>query len=304
MKEPSEPRTVGVVVTNYETWDLTRRCLGQVLATAGDLHGSLDVLVVDDHSSAPAPDGLETLDGPVRLHVNPRNLGLVRSLNLGIRAVGADVVVLFNSDAWPLTGFAGPALRRFAADPRLGILGFATVDAQGRPTGSSEPEPGVASLVLGQRLHARLRRFLDRGAPLCVFTCAMAVRKSAFEALGGFDEAFDWLDLDLDLCMRAHRAGWRVEAAPEIVAFHQGSGAPQATSQRVLRFHKTRWLLLRKSGKIRRPRLVRALVLARLRFEILLLRLAGRLLVRRPEDLADKLAGRRAALRHGTEHYR
>ena len=298
---PPPPRTVGVVITNYETWDLTRRCLDKVLASAGELR---DVLVVDDHSSAPVPDGLFETDGRVRLHVNPRNLGLVRSLNLGIREVDADVVVLFDSDAWPLTGFAGPVLGRFAADPRLGILGFATVDAHGNPTGSSEPEPGVASLVLGQRLHARLGRFLDRGAPLCVFTCAMAVRKSAFEALGGFDEDLDWLDLDLDLCMRARRAGWGVEAAPEIVAFHQGSGAPQATSQRVLRFHKARWLLLRKSGKIRRPRLVRALVLARLRLEILLLRLAGSRLFRRPGDLEDKLAGRRAALRHGAEHYR
>jgi GT2 family glycosyltransferase len=300
--ESPPPRTVGVVVTNYETWDLTRRCLERVLALAGELR---DVVVVDDHSTASAPEGLPER---VRLFVNPRNLGLVRSLNLGIRAVDADVVVLFDSDAHPLTDFAEPVLRRFAAEPGLAILGFATVDENGRPTGSAEPAPGVAGFVLGQRLQARLQRFLDRGEPLCVFTCAMAVRKAAFEALGGFDEDFDWLDLDLDLCMRAHRAGWRVDAAPEIVAFHKGSGAPQTASQRVVRFHKSRWLLLRKSGKIRRPRLVRALVLTRLRLEILLLRLASCRLFARGQELAnnaaDKLEGRRAALRHGAAHYR
>ncbi|HEY2737429.1 MAG TPA: glycosyltransferase [Thermoanaerobaculia bacterium] len=295
MRDDTAPQTVGVVVTNYETWDLTRRCLDRVAAHGA---GVSDVLVVDDASASPVPADLKA-----RIRVNPHNLGLVRSLNLGIREVAGDVIVLFDSDAHPLTDFATPALRRFATDPRLGILGFATVDGAGRPTGSSEPEPGVASLVLGQRLHARVARWLPQG-PLCVFTCAMAVRRTTFAELGGFDEDFDWLDLDLDLSIRARRAGWTVAAAPEIVAFHRGSGAPQATSQRVVRFHKTRWLLLRKAGTIRRPRLVRALVLTRLRLEILILRLAGAFHARSPEELADKLAGRRAALRWGAEHYR
>lgn len=287
---------LGVVVTNYETWDLAARCVEEVLA-----RGVRDVLVVDDASPSPPPAGLPER---VRILRNERNLGLVRSLNRGIEETDADVIVLFDSDAYPLSDFAPAALRRFAGDPELGILGFRTVGASGRETGSHEPEPGVAGLVLGQRLHALLHRLVPGGGPPCVFTCAMAVRRRAFDELGGFDEGFDWLDLDLDLCMRARRAGWKVEHDPAIVAFHEGSGAPQATSQRVLRHYKNRWRLLRKFGKIRRPALVRALVLARLRLELLALRTAGAAAFRDRQALEDKLEGRRALLRWCAEHYR
>ncbi len=201
--------------------------------------------------------------------------------------------------------FASRVRERFAADPRLAILGFATVDERGLPAGSCEEEPDVWSLLLGQRLHAVYERFRRRSQRnLCVFTCAMALRRAAFDDLGGFDEGFDWLDLDLDLCMRAHRAGWRVAHEPGLVAFHKGSGSPQKVSQRVLRFYKNRWRLLRKFGKIRRPGLARALILGRLGVELLALRLLGPLLRRDPEALSDKLAGRRRVLEHVRRSFR
>ncbi|HKV06515.1 MAG TPA: glycosyltransferase [Thermoanaerobaculia bacterium] len=287
--------SLGVVVTNYNTWDLVVRGVENVRTHGA---GADRVLVVDDASATPPPLGLDA-----EVLANPENLGLVRSLNRGLRAVGTDLAVLFDSDAWPLGPFAGRLCQLFADDPQLAIVGFVTVDEAGHPTASSETEPDAASLVLGQRLHALwLRLFPGRG-PQNVFTCAMALRLEAFRELGGFDEAFDWLDLDHDLCMRARRAGWRVIQAPDLVAFHRGGGTPQSTSARVLRFYKTRWLLLRKLGKIRHPRLVRALVLARLRAEYLLLALAGRLLFEDRAALADKLAGRRTVLRYCAENY-
>ncbi|HYO15548.1 MAG TPA: glycosyltransferase [Thermoanaerobaculia bacterium] len=292
--------TLGVVVTNYNTRDLTGRCLEKILAYR---EGIDRILVVDDAS----PEGPPVPPDPaVEVRVNPANLGLVRSLNLAIRALGTDVAVLFDSDAYPLNEFPQRVRQLFGDDPDLGIAGFATVDEDGRPTGSTEAEPDAASLVLGQRLHALWTRLLPgSGDGLgSVYTCAMAVRTRAFEELGGFDEAFDWLDLDHDLCMRANRSRWRVAHAPEIVAFHRGSGTPQAVRHRVQRFYKNRWLLLRKFGKIRHPRLVRSLVLARLGAEYAALRLLGRAVARDPEALRDKLEGRRAVIRYCLRNYR
>jgi GT2 family glycosyltransferase len=295
------PPTLGVMVTNYDSRDLTARCLEGVLSHR---EGVDRILVVDDASpeGPPAPP-----DPSVEVRVNPENLGLVRSLNLGIRTLGTDLVVLFDCDARPLVPFASQIRERFAADPRLAILGFATVDESGRPAGSHEEEPEVWSLLLGQRLHARYQRFQHRRRSrgnLCVYTCAMALRRAAFDELGGFDEAFDWLDLDNDLCMAARRAGWGVAHESQLVAFHQGAGSPQKVSHRVLRFYRNRWRLLRKFDKVRYPGLVRALILGRLGVELLALRLAGPLLVRDPEALRDKLAGRREVLEHVRREFR
>ena len=40
-------------------------------------------------------------------------------------------------------------------------------------------------------------------------SCFLA-RRSALEELGGFDEAYFMYDEDMDLCWRAHQAGWGV----------------------------------------------------------------------------------------------
>jgi GT2 family glycosyltransferase len=293
MTGPASSTGVGVVITNYETWDLTCRCL----AAVEEAGGVDDVVVVDDASRSTPPCNVTRR---ARLLVNRENRGLCRSLNLGVEACAADLVVLFDSDAYPLMPFAAPLRNAFASDPSLAAVAFETVDADGAATPSSEAEPDVTGFVLGQRLDAARQRFWPRRAPeerLSVFTCAMAVRKQAFLEVGGFDESFDWLDLDHDLSMRLRQAGHRLTVATGLVAFHEGGGAPQRTGDRVARHYRNRWLLLRKHGKVRHPRLVRLLVGARLSAEAALL-LACRALSPRSPRLADALRGRKKALRH------
>ena len=48
----------------------------------------------------------------------------------------------------------------------------------------------------------------------------MLVRREAFEAAGGFDEAFRNCLEDTDLCLRAGEAGYEVHYCPESVLYH------------------------------------------------------------------------------------
>lgn len=278
--------TIEIVVTNFETWDLTSRLVRRV----STLEPSQRVRIVDDGSTAPPPAELET---EAFLERNPTRIGLVRSLDAAIRRSSADLLVVFDSDAYPVTAFREQLAAAFDEQPRLAVVGFRTTDEQGVVTGSAEPEPGAASLVLGQRLHALARRAPRAGrGRISVYACAMAVRRSAYLELGGFDLELDWLDLDHDLCMKAWAAGWTVRQDPELVAVHEGSGAPQSTEARVRRFYRSRWRLLRNHGRIRNPRLVRGLVLARLRLERVLLRGLAILPGSRREHWRRKLEGR------------
>lgn len=298
---PGRP-TVGVLVSNYRTWDLSRRCIEEVLRHETRLDS---IVVVDDASAEPPPASFGALGPHVRVLVNEDNRGLPATLNRGLAEIGTDLVVVFDSDAYPLTDF-GETVRRAFLDPDLAILGFATVDAAGRPTGSWEREPGAASLLLGQRLHRVYLRAL-RWLPvrrLTVYSCAMALRREAVLDAGGFDEGLDWLDLDHELCMRLRRKGWAIARTEGARAFHIGAGAPQEVSERVLRFYKTRWHLLRKFDRIRHPRAARALILLRLRLELALLRLLGPLLIPDRRRRLDTVAGRERVIRYCREHYR
>jgi GT2 family glycosyltransferase len=83
---------------------------------------------------------------------------------------------------------------------------------------------------------------------------AFCCKRSAWEQIGGFDEAFFLYHEDVDLCLRAAQAGWEVWHVPEAVILHH-SGASFArdqeaqkgayyTSQRYLFRKHTGWLTL------------------------------------------------------------
>lgn len=132
----------------------------------------------------------------------------------------------------------------------------------------------------------------------------MATRTEAYRSMGGMDEKFDWLDLDLDYSMRLRKNGWKVATELSVKVFHEGGGTPQLQRHRVLRFYKSRWYLLRKHGQITHAGVARAFVLTRLIIERAVLTVFGNLLFRTPDIAADKLLGRRELISYCRKYYR
>jgi GT2 family glycosyltransferase len=286
--------TLGAVVTNLDSWPLAARCVEVLRTWSGRLER---IVVMDDHSSD-APAGLPA-DPRLAVRVNAVRLGFAATLNRAVQGVGTDIIVVFDADAYPLADVSQAILGAFANEPRLGLLGFRTVDAAGRDSPSWSVEPGPFALAAGQRLDAWLRRLRPTREPaeVCLHTAALALRREAFLAVGGADEELGFLDVDLDLSMRVRRAGWIVRREPSLVAFHEGGGTPLSTRRRVAEFYCSRFRLLRKHGRIRFPGLLRAAVLVRLALEFLLLAGLGGLIFRDANRRRDKLLGRRELIR-------
>lgn len=292
--------TVGVLVTNYDSWDLALRCVEANLSLHG---GALDrVVLLDDCSPTPPPFAS---DGRFEIIVNERNLGFAANLNQGVALMGTDIVLIFDADAYPLHPYLDILKTEFASQPDLALVGFSTVGEGGKATPSSDKEPNAWSLILGQALYARFQEPLERREErICLWLCALAVRRAAFEELGGFDEKFDLLDVDIDLSVRVNRSRWSLKLHPNLSAFHQGGGTPMLLSRRLLRFYANRWRLLRKHHKMKSPRLCKAAILLRLRLEFALLRLFGRVLFRDEAVRRDKFEGRQMIIRYCQQHYR
>ena len=291
--------SISVLITSYNTWKLSRECAAKCVEVDGER--LKQVLVYDDCS----PQS-QTVDFPpeVTVYRAPQNTGLCRALNRAYAMVDADVVVQYDADAYPLVAFAEELRARFAADPKLGLVGFRTTGSRGQVTESFMKEPNLWGLLLGQALFARLEPWLgDRSGRVNVTMCAMGVRKAAFDAIGGFDEGLEFLDIDHDFSMRMNRAGWKVVVSDSLSAFHEGGGTKTGGSRRLLLFYKARWYLLRKFGKVPAPRLVKALILLRLRVELTVLQLLGRRLYADAATREDKLKGRRDLIEYCRENY-
>jgi GT2 family glycosyltransferase len=87
-------------------------------------------------------------------------------------------------------------------------------------------EVGVTIAHSGRRWTGLDRREQDQGqhdhvrTVLSVSTAGMLIRRDVFEQLGGFDRRLPLMRDDVDLCWRAHAAGYRVLIAPEAVVRH------------------------------------------------------------------------------------
>ncbi|MDQ0991274.1 GT2 family glycosyltransferase [Streptomyces sp. V3I7] len=87
-------------------------------------------------------------------------------------------------------------------------------------------EVGVSIANSGRRWTGLDRREQDQGQHdhvqpvLSVSTAGMLVRRDVFERLGGFDRRLPLMRDDVDLCWRAHAAGYRVLIAPDAVVRH------------------------------------------------------------------------------------
>jgi GT2 family glycosyltransferase len=291
--------SIGILVTNFNTWEITRRCVEACFAQD---RGNFDqILVYDDRSTAPMNVSFPEGTG---IFFADNNLGLTKSLNVAFRQMRTDIVVLFDSDSYPVTPFCDAIRAEFSSAATLGLLGLKTVGEHGQPTESFTTEPNQWSLLLGQALYAKYEKYLsDKSGKHSIFTCAMAVRATAFSQLGGFDENFDWLDLDHDFSMRMNRSNWTVRIQPTVLVFHKGGGTPQLTRKRVLRFYKNRWYLLRKFNRLPIPTLAKAVIVFRLWLEYAAFALLGPTLVKNKEVLQDKTEGRKEILRFCLEHY-
>jgi N-acetylglucosaminyl-diphospho-decaprenol L-rhamnosyltransferase len=219
---------VALVVVTHETCDEVLGCL----ATVGP--DDVDELVVVDTGSRDGTAAAVRAASPDARLVELVNTGFGRAANCGVRATSTSVVVVANADV----RFASGSLRRLAAAvhaaPERGAVGPRVVYPDGSPQASARRLPDTAT-ALGHALLGRLlpdnrwtRRYraldVDRERPRSadwLSGCAVALRRSAFDAVDGFDPGYFLYLEDVDLGTRLRTAGWGLWYEPAIEVVHR-----------------------------------------------------------------------------------
>ena len=149
-----------------------------------------DVVVV---GNGWAPEGLP--DG-VRSLALPENVGIPAGRNAGVPSVAGDLLLFLDDDAaLPDPGFLAEAARRFAADPRLGLL-QPRVDAA---DGSAPPRRWTPRMRVGDRA---------RSSPVfSVWEGAVVTRRAAFDRAGGWPAPFFYAHEGVELAWRVWDVG-------------------------------------------------------------------------------------------------
>lgn len=179
--------------------------------------GGVTVLAVDDGSADPVrpevPVRPGVSGGTTKVVRRPTPGGPAAARNTGWRMASTEIVVFLDADCVPAAGWLPTLLAHFADEAVAAVA----------PRVVSRPGPGVLSL------YETLMSPLDLGGAGArvrpntrvsyVPTACLAVRRSALEDTGGFDEQLRFGE-DVDLVWRLDSAGWSVRFEPGAVVAH------------------------------------------------------------------------------------
>jgi mycofactocin system glycosyltransferase len=180
-------------------------------AALESLRDVIEVVVVDDGSTDDTASVARAHGARVVRH--ERALGPAAARNAGIRACRSELVVLLDADAQAEPGWVA-ALLPWAADPATGGVA-PRVRARGDRSALGRYEAAAGPLDLGPS-PAVVRH--DGPVPF-VSTTALLLRRDAWEAVGGFDEALRFGE-DLDLAWRLAALGRPLRYEPAVTVWH------------------------------------------------------------------------------------
>lgn len=276
---------LGIVILNWNTRDLLRRCLQTVLASDGI--AGFRIVVVDNASTDGSADMLRREFPQVELIANPVNSGYPAGNNLGLRALGFESAGAVQRDAPrhamllnPDTEVPSDALTRLVAymdaRPEIGIAGPRLI----LPDGSldlacrrSFPSPQVSLYRFTglSRLFPRHRQFgrynmtfADPGQELevdAVVGACMIVRREAIARVGLLDEDFFMYGEDLDWAWRIKHAGWKVYYQPQVVVRHVKRAASRQSRRASQEFQRAMLIFYRKHYRRSTPLWLHSLVM-------------------------------------------
>ncbi len=211
--------SASVVILAWNAWEVTKACLDSIEATLRD---GDEVIVVDNGSTDGTQTNLQAYPW-VKVVRNDLNLGFAAGNNKGYMATTRPFVVFLNNDTIPTGRWLDYLLYPFsdeavgATGPRSNyVTGPQMVDKVPYSAGDMLSMRHFAARWSAQ--HAREVEQVDMLIGFC-----MAVRRTAFEEVGGFDESFGVGGFeDNDLCVRLNKSGWKLCIAHGSFVHHEG----------------------------------------------------------------------------------
>lgn len=274
---------VSIIIVNYETSRYVRRCVDSLL----NQDVPMEIIVVDNPSDK--DDWRQLVDLPVVLVRNETNVGYGKACNIGARRARAELLCILNPDTIVppemLKRWVNSLRRAQSEHNSVGIVAPQLRNENGTVQRSTYRFISPLSYCLyhsalagvTKKLHkyyripgASARAKTPRRVPW-VMGSAMLIPRKAWDAVGGFSDAYFLYAEDMDLCYRMWGAGFEVVFDPTVYLVHtQGEPSPEKRLLAIERFFQGLDTFLRLHYSKRTRALVRLTIIADLLLRLLL----------------------------------
>lgn len=249
---------VSIIIVNYHSADMVIDCINSVWEKTKS--ASVEIIVVDNASGDGSADTLRRAFGDrITLIESPENLGFGRANNLGAKQAAGEYLFLLNPDTI-LVNDAIDVLKGYLDDhPACGVAGGNLFFPDLSPAPSFcrrfddlqlEKQRASWTALVGGKIREKLLRG-GKAKPLAefnhtdtpekvayIFGADMMLKRSLYEAVGGFDPDFFMYGEEQELTWRITARGYEVVCVSQARIIHlEGatSKARDAFSERQFR---------------------------------------------------------------------
>ncbi|MFA5133266.1 MAG: glycosyltransferase family 2 protein [Patescibacteria group bacterium] len=225
---------LSIVIVSWNTKQLLDDCLASIFKETKEIN--FEVFVVDNKSSDGSAAMVKDKYPKVNLIENKINAGFAAANNQAIRQASGRYILALNPDTVVLKNALDGAVKILDKRPEVAILGPKTLNSDGSQQKTVWADPSLAAqiflLTKLKHLFPKLKtikkyyRFsFDYNKESYVEQVQgsfLLIRREFLEKRGLFDEKFFiWFE-EVDLCLRARKAGYKILYSPETQIIHYG----------------------------------------------------------------------------------
>ncbi len=235
---------VSIIIPVYNGSQVIIQCLQAVFDSKGE--NSLEVIVVEDHSSDDSLAKLGTCGFDIHLLQNERNYGYAYTVNRGLKECHGDAVLFLNQDTEIADDAVAKLCDKLVSNHEIGAIAPQLLNPDGSVQKSVRRFPTHTDVIyhhlglsyifpnspkfnrwkMGEFDHLE-ERFVDQPA-----FSAIMIRREVLNNVGLLDQGFPLYFNDVDYSRRMIDTGWKILYYPAAVVEHQKG---QSTGQRKIR---------------------------------------------------------------------
>ncbi|MEM9617590.1 MAG: glycosyltransferase family 2 protein [Pseudomonadota bacterium] len=230
---------LGVIIVNYQTPELTERCLEALAPMLADTNAR--AVIVDNASQDGSFERLSAYcaqsaaNDRLSVVAAGANGGFSAGNNMGFRALQSEYVLLLNSDAVPRPGALNEIMKAADEAPKAGVVTPSLITSHGEEQVSRFRNHSPLSEFVDGAQSGPVTKMFPKGetpiysddwktTPDWVSFAAVLLRRNAIEEVGPMDEGFFLYYEDCDYCRRIRAKGFDIGFAPNAVFVHDPGG--------------------------------------------------------------------------------
>jgi len=222
---------LSILVLNWNKFDLTKEAVDSVLEHTPQ---EVEVILIDNGSSSEVLQRLTLTFARTRVKVLP--IGINRYFgegnNIAAEKAKGDILVFLNNDVVVTKGWLAPLMVELLENSDVGAVGpkFIYPDGTLQEAGAYL-DSNAHPVQRGKGQNSELPKYNERKEVHYVSAACIAIRKSTFLELGGFNYIYEPAYYeDTELCFAVRAKGLKVVYQPRSVVLHKESQTTSDTS--------------------------------------------------------------------------